>query len=265
MAVGGVVDQAAPAVVGDHDRRDMAAAEVGRGVRGDPAAAFAGPARAFVEGDDDGCVLRRGPDRRAFDLRDQPAHEGVAAMDQVGLVDAVAVGRDAVAVQPVHVVALVRHDQGEARHCARGEIPFELVEADDLLGPSRIVLNVGEVHEAGVFRGVERGLAGSVVVARIARRHRGGARLGQALVIALPAEAGGRQLVAEMRRMDGVIGVTGGPGAVAHRRRRARVAVVSVVVMDAEGVAAQQGDVVALAGMDLGVEPDRVAARRREP
>jgi alkanesulfonate monooxygenase SsuD/methylene tetrahydromethanopterin reductase-like flavin-dependent oxidoreductase (luciferase family) len=42
------------------------------------------------------------------------------------------------------------------------------------------------------------------------------------------------------------------------------VAIVSVVVVDAVGVAAEQGDVVGLAGMDLAVELYRVAAFRRQ-
>ncbi len=62
-----------------------------------------------------------------------------------------------------------------------------------------------------------------------------------------------------MAAFDRVLGIAGLRGVIAHRPLGSGGAVVGVVIVDAEGVAAEQGDIVRLAGMHLGVEVGGVA------
>ncbi len=67
-----------------------------------------------------------------------------------------------------------------------------------------------------------------------------------------------------MRRAHRVVDVAGLAGVIAERARGAGDAVPGVVVVDAEGVAAQQGHVVRFAGMHFGVEGGGVSVARRQ-
>ncbi len=159
----------------------------------------------------------------------------------------------------MHLVALVRHDQRERRQAVGRKVPFQLVEADKALAPARIGLDVGEVDKARVLGRVECGLARSVVEFRVARRDRQRARTRQVLVITLPTQSGGQELVSKVWRVDGVGDVSRGRGPLAEGLTRVGLAIVRLVVVYAEGVAAKQSDVVGLARMHFGEEVGGVA------
>ena len=124
---------------------------------------------------------------------------------------------------------------------------------------SGVGLARGEVDEAGVLGRVDRQRRGARHDGAILRHIGQGAGLRQAFEIGLPAQRPLFELIAQMRRTDGVVDVAG------RRRERAvavlqtGLAVEGVVVVDAEVVAAEQGDIVAFAGMGLAVEPRSVA------
>ena len=122
----------------------------------------------------------------------------VAAADQRGLFERLAVGGTLGAVQPVHLVALVGHDQGEGGQMAGGQVGVELLEVDEVLGAVRVVLDRGEVDEAGVLGGVEGRSCRSVDRCRVAGGDGERSGRGQVLVVALPAS--GRVLLELQRR-----------------------------------------------------------------
>jgi hypothetical protein len=193
------------------------------------------------------------------------AHLGIAAAYEASLVLRRATRRQIASAEPVHFIALVGDDQGEVRQAVRRQVGLELVKADDMVGAMRIALHGCEVHEAGVLRCVKGALAAERVrVGRVSGYDGERARRGQLLVVALPPQPDGLELLGQIGSLHGVVGIAGRRRAWAERILHARVAIEGVVVMNAEGVAPEHGHVVRLAWVHFAEELRRIAIAARE-
>jgi hypothetical protein len=95
MIVGGVVNERARSVIGDHDRGDVPTAEIRRARRVVPAAALR-PGRlavVLVKGYDDGGVGVPGLDRGRLDSADQVSDHLVATRDPAIVISELAFSR----------------------------------------------------------------------------------------------------------------------------------------------------------------------------
>ena len=252
VVVGCSVLQRTRPMVGDDDGGNAPAAEIRRAPRLPRAAAcwIAGidMVARFVEGHDDGRVAWRTPHRALHDPVHQRTSVSVATRDAPLFVFLGAVGWNVLALHAMHFIALVRHDQREVRHRAERQILVQHFEIHFVEGAVRVLLRRSEGVEAGVLGGVEcrRQMLG---VARLRPDHLHRARRRQAFEIAFPGQVFFFELVGEAWCIDRMIGEVRCIRPLAHRICLMRLAEIRVVVMDAESVPAQHGDIVSLARM----------------
>ena len=156
MVVGCRVRKAARPVVGDDDRRDMAAAGIvivdhaARLRRTRNAVVFA----VFIPREDDRRIAGT-PDGRCLDRIHDQLHVRVSTPHELSVIVVAAIRRRLRLVDAMHFVALVRNDQRERRDASALEVRIERTEADEFLRQIRVLVYRSEIGEAGVLRGVK--------------------------------------------------------------------------------------------------------------
>ena len=200
----------------------------------------------FIERDDDGSIAGARPDRAAHDAVHQRARIGITAGDPTLLVLLGAVVRHILALRPVHLIALVRHNMREIRHPVQRQILVEHFEIHDVLGTLRIVLAGGKRVKAVVLGRVKSGWK-MVGIAGLGPDNVHGTGRRQACEVTLPGEMGVGELVCEARRGDRVIYKASGVRILAGGILHVGFTKIGIIVVDTEGRTAEHGDIIALA------------------
>jgi len=153
------VDELSRPMIGDDDRGNMLAAEIGRAVRFKSAAPLDARLNRgvviLVPGDHHRDMARSRPDRGCLNPGHQLPDGLVAARDKPPSVPAVAALRHVRAGQAVHVIALVRNNMGVVGHPAALEVSTQPVKPDNFAGEIRICLNLPEAQKGVVLGTVE--------------------------------------------------------------------------------------------------------------